>query len=146
MKTFWGRLEDVLKTSFQDVLKTFWKRLQSVLARCLEDVLKTFLQDVLKTFWQNALNTSSKRLEKVLKMSWRRMTKTDIFVLMKTFSRYLQGIFWRRMTRWIYWFWSKRLQDIFKMFSEDEDEKFLTDQDECLLSYITHHTLWVFAV
>ena len=44
-------LENVLKISFEDVLKTSWKR--------LEDVLKTSLQDVLKTSW--------KRLEDVLK-------------------------------------------------------------------------------
>ena len=37
-KTFWRRLEDVLKTCLEDVLKT-----------CLEDVLKTYLEDVFKT-------------------------------------------------------------------------------------------------
>ena len=62
MKTFWRRLEDVLKMS--------WRR--------LEDVLKTFLQDILKT--------SSKRLEDVF---WRRMTKVNIFVLFKTSCRRL---------------------------------------------------------
>ena len=49
------RLENVLKTSLQDVLKTSW--------RWLEDVF----QDVLKMFWR--------RLQNVLKMSWRRFCK-----------------------------------------------------------------------
>ena len=43
-KTSWKGLEDVFKTSLQDVFKTFWRR--------LEDVFKTFLQDVLKKFWK----------------------------------------------------------------------------------------------
>ena len=49
------RLENVLKTSLQDVLKMSSKSLEDVLKtswRCLEDLLKTFLQDVLKTFWR----------------------------------------------------------------------------------------------
>ena len=37
----WRRLEDVLKTCIEDVLKV-----------CLEDVLKTCLEDVLKTLWR----------------------------------------------------------------------------------------------
>ena len=70
------RLENVLKTSLQDVYKTPW--------RGLEDVLKT-----LKTSWicmarTNILvltKTSWRCLEGVF---WRRMIKTNIFVLIKT--------------------------------------------------------------
>ena len=53
MKTSWRRLEDVLSTFLQDVLKTFWRRLEDALARLLENVLKMSwkrLKDVLKTF------------------------------------------------------------------------------------------------
>ena len=49
------RLENVLKTSLQDILKMPSKSLEDVFKtswRCLEDFLKTFLQDVLKMFWR----------------------------------------------------------------------------------------------
>ena len=49
------RLENVLKTSLQDILKIPSKSLEDVFKtswRCLEDFLKTFLQDVLKMFWR----------------------------------------------------------------------------------------------
>ena len=97
----------VLKTSWkclEEVLKTPWKRFWKMSWRCL----KTFLQDVLKA--------SSKRLENVLKtydqdeyigldqedwgrledVFWRRMTKVNIFVLIKISWRRLKDVFWRR--------------------------------------------------
>ena len=97
-KTFWRRLEDVLKTS--------WRR--------LEDVLKTFLQDVLKTSWRRMamtnilvlIKTSWRRVEDVF---WRRMAKTNIFVLMKTSWKRLGDVFRRRRRKTS----SKRLQDAF---------------------------------
>ena len=54
LKTFWGRLEDVLKTCLEDVLKT-----------SLEDVLNTYLEDVCKMSWRQTkcflkLSVSSK--------------------------------------------------------------------------------------
>ena len=59
------RLQKILKTSLQDLLKTSW--------RCIEDiftaVLKTFwrrVEDFLKTFLQDVLNTYSKCLEDIL--------------------------------------------------------------------------------
>ena len=89
------RLENVLKISFQDVLKTSW--------RCLEDVF-------------------ARRLENVLKTSWRRMAKTNILVLTKTssedvrlrrtyssWSRRLEDVFWRRRRKTP----SRRLQEVF---------------------------------
>ena len=98
------RLESVLKTSLQDVLKTSSKRLESVLKmpwRRLEDVLKTpwkmswrcfcktswrcaSLQDVLKTSWkrlEDVLKTYDQDEyiglnQDILKTSWRRLLKT----------------------------------------------------------------------
>ena len=53
------RLQDVFKTSCQDVFKTFSKRLQDVFenvfktsSRRLQDVLQRYLQDVFKTYHQ----------------------------------------------------------------------------------------------
>ena len=100
------RLENVLNISLQDVLKTPSKG--------LEDVLETFLQDVLKTSW--------KRLEDVLKtygqdkyiglvqdVFWRRMSKVNIFFLIKTPWRHLEDVFWRRRRKTS----SRRLQEVF---------------------------------
>ena len=85
-------LENVFKTSLQDVLKISWRRIQNVLKtswRYLEEVFARRLEDVLKTSWQD-----------VLKTSWtRRMTKTNILVLAKTSWKRLKDVFWRRMTK-----------------------------------------------
>ena len=87
--TPWRRFETVLKKFFQDVLKTFWSCLEDVLARRLQDVLKTFLQEVLKTSWKYLEDVLARRLENVLKTPWRCMTKTNILVLIKTSWRHL---------------------------------------------------------
>ena len=50
-ETSWRRFEDVLKMSWQDVLKMSWRR----------------LEDVLKTSWRSYGKTSWRRLEDVLK-------------------------------------------------------------------------------
>ena len=103
-------LENVFKTSLQDVLKISWRRIQNVLktswsyleevfARRLEDVLKTSLQDVLKISWR--------RIQNVLKRSWR--------YLEEVFARRLEDVWPRR----IYWSWPRRLEDVLKMSSED---------------------------
>ena len=52
--------------------------------RRLEDVFKTFLQDVLKTSWRD--------FKDVLKTSWKRMTRTSVLVL-------IQDVFWRRVSK-----------------------------------------------
>ena len=114
------RLESVLKTPLQDVLKMSWRHLEDFFKTCrrrLEDVLKTFLQDVLKTSWRRFEDILARLLEDVLKTSWRRMNKTNILVLIKTSSRRLEDVFWRRMsignmfvlikTSW------RRLEDVF---------------------------------
>ena len=103
-KTSWRHLEDVLKTFLQDVLKTFWRRFEDTLKtfwRRLQEVLERLLEDVLKMYW--------KRLKNILKthgqgkytgldqdVFWRRMTKENIFFLIKTSWRHLEVVFWRR--------------------------------------------------
>ena len=94
-KTSLRRLEDVLKTFLQDFLKTSSKCLEDVMARRLEYVLKTSwkrLEDVLKTYGQDEYIGLDQDV------FWRRMTKVNIFVLIKTSWRGLQDVFWRR--RW----------------------------------------------
>ena len=119
-------LEDVLKTSLQDVLKT-----------SLQDVLKTFskcLEDVLKTFWSRLGKTSSRRMTKTKYWSWprrrrrlwRRVTKANIFVLIKTSWKHLLKTKTREETS---------LQDVFKTFSRR------LHQDECLLGILINQVL-----
>ena len=71
------RLENVLKTSFQEALKMPWRRLKNVCKIswiCLEDVLKTFLDDnIFKTSWRCYEDVFARHLEDVLKASWRRL-------------------------------------------------------------------------
>ena len=75
----------------------------------LENVLKTSLEDVLKMSWRRFCKTSWRRLGNVLKTSWRLMAKTNILVLIKTSSRRLQDVFWRRRQKTS----SRSLQDVF---------------------------------
>ena len=99
-------LQNILKASlrmswkrlcrpFGDVFKTSWRRLGKTSWRRLENVLKTSwrrLEDV----WPRGIYWSwSRRLEDVF---WRRMTKANIFVLIKMSWRRLEDVFWRR--RW----------------------------------------------
>ena len=73
------RLEKVLKTPLQDVLKTFWRR--------LEDVLKTFTEDE----WLRRIYSSWwRRLEDVC---WRRRRKTS--------SSRLQDVFIKTNVWWV---------------------------------------------
>ena len=58
-KTFWRRLEDLLKMPSRCLgrrklvmLKTSSRCLEDVLKTCLEDLLKTYLEDVFKTSWK----------------------------------------------------------------------------------------------
>ena len=86
VKTYWRRLEDVLKTS--------WRRLQCnifCLIRCLENLLKTSCEEILKTYWRRLedvfgrriANTSWRCLEDVLEdeklLRWRRLGKQEMF-------------------------------------------------------------------
>ena len=87
-------------------------RLENILNTSFKEVWKMFLQDVLKTSWQDVLKMSWRGLENVLNKSWRRISKTNIWVLID------QDVFntsWRRLEdvwlRRIYSSWSRRLQD-----------------------------------
>ena len=135
-------LENVFKTSLQDVLKISWRRIQNVLKtswRYLEEVFARRLEDVLKTSLQDVLKISWRRIQNVLKRSWR--------YLEEVFARRLEDV-WPRRIYWswprrledvlkmssedvwlwrIYSSWSRRLEDVLKKFSEDEDERRLQD-------------------
>ena len=130
---FARRFEDVLKTSwrgFQNVLKTSWRCLAEVFARCLEDVLKTSwrcLEDILKMSWRLLEDIFVRRLEDVWPrwiywswsrrpqdVFWRRMSKANIFVLIKTS--------WIRLLQ-------MKTKDVFKTSSVR------LHQDECLLGW-----------
>ena len=160
------RLEKVLKTSLQGVLKMSWRcledvfvrRLENVLERRLEDVLKTFLQDVLRMSWRRLEDVFARRLEDVLKMSWKRLDD-----VLKTYDQdeYIgldQDVFKLSSEdaciRWTYSSWSRCLlktktKNVFKPSS-----KRLHHQDECLLGcslvtemlgiikYVTLYILW----
>ena len=106
------RLENMLKTSLQDVLKMYWRR--------LEHVLKKILQGILKTFWW--------RLEDVLKTSWRCLED-----VLKTYGQDehigLDQDVW--LVR-IYSSWSKCLEDVFWRRKRKTSSRRL-HQDKCLL-------------
>ena len=122
LKTFWRYLQNVLKMSWkrlgkkfwrrpEDLLKTFWHVLKTSWRGC-ENVLKISwkrLEDVLAQRFLRRLEESWKRLEDALKtygqnenigpdqdVSWRRITKANIFVLIKTSWNGLEDVFWRR--------------------------------------------------
>ena len=105
-------LESVLKTSLQDVLKVSWRCLEDAFAKRLKDILKISWKRLSNKSWrclEGLLKTSWRHLENALKMSWRHMTKTNILVLIKTFWRSLEDVFWS-------WRWktsSRLLQNVF---------------------------------
>ena len=104
------RLENVLKTSLQGVLKMSWRR--------LEGVLNAFFQDILKASWQEVLKMSWRHLEGVFKTSWRRLEEV-----------------W---PKWKYWSWPRRLEDALKTSSEEVSLRRIYSswsrrQDKCLL-------------
>ena len=105
----WRRLEDVLKTFLQDVLKTSWKRLEDVLKTYSQDEYIGLDQDVLKTSSEDVklrrtYSSWSRRLEDVF---WRRKAKANIFVLIKTSSEdedetRLQDVFIKTNVCWVF--------------------------------------------
>ena len=101
LETFWKRLKDILETCYQEQINSMI-RLENVLKTSLQVVLKISsrrLQNVLKTSWRRFCKTSWRRFEDVLKMSWRNMTETTILVLTKMSSGRYEEVFWRRMKR-----------------------------------------------
>ena len=130
MKTSWRCLEDIFARRFEDVSKTPWKRLSKTFWRCLEDVLKTSwrcLKDVLARF---LFKMSWRHLEDVFKKSGRRMTKTNILVLIKTSS---EDVWVRR----IYSSW-RCLEDVFWRQRQKTSSRRL-HQDDCLLGINCFH-------
>ena len=109
------RLRNVLNTSRRHVNKNsfnFIIRLEEIFARRLEDVFKMSgrrLEDFLKIFLQD-----------FLKKPWRRIAKTNILVLTKTSTEEVR-------LRRTYSSSSKRLEDVLKASSENEDERRLQD-------------------
>ena len=93
------RLQDIFKTSCQDVFRTFWRRLQDVFktsSRNFQDVFKTssgHLQDVFKTFWR--------RLQDV----WKTYHQVKLFLLTRfqdvfeIYSKRFWDILQRRLSR-----------------------------------------------
>ena len=67
----------------------------------------TYVYIVFAVYLKNGLNMSWRYTEYVfargheddLKRSWRRVTKTNIFVLIKTWWKSLEDVFWRRITK-----------------------------------------------
>ena len=112
----------VLKTSWRYFCKKSWRCLGDDLNMSSEDVLNTFLQDVFKTFWRRLKDVFARRLENVLKTSWKRLEdvlKTygkDKYIDLDQTSKDVW--LWR-----IYLSWSRRLEDVLKASSEDEDER-----------------------
>ena len=90
LKMSWRSPEDV----FQDVLKTFWRRVQNVLKtsrRCLEDVPARRLKDVLKTSWRRIVKTNILVLTK---------TSSEDVSLRRTYSSWSRRLEERRKTSW----------------------------------------------
>ena len=101
---------DVLKTSWQDILKMSWRRLEDVFKTsrgCHQDVFARRLEDVLNTSWRCLGKTSWRCLEDVSKTSWKRLED-----VLKAYGqdKYI-GLD----------------QDVLKTYFEDEDEKRLQD-------------------
>ena len=90
LKTSWRRLQHAFARRLQDVLKMSWGCFEDVFARRLEDVLARHLEDVQP---RQICCSWPRRLGDVF---WRRMTKANIFVLIKTSWRCLEDVFWRR--------------------------------------------------
>ena len=110
-KMSWRHLCKMSWRRFQNVLKTSWKRFEAVLARRLQDV------------WPRRIYWSWPRRRRRL---WRRVTKANIFVLIKTSWKHLLKTKTREETS---------LQDVFKTFSRR------LHQDECLLGILINQVL-----
>ena len=118
------RLQNILKASLQDVLKMSWRRF----CRRLEVVLTMSWRRFCKTSWRRLSKTS---WQDVLKTSWRHLEDVWPKWIYWSWSRHLEDVLktssegeWLRR---IYSSWSRRLQDVFKTSPEDEDERRLQD-------------------
>ena len=111
------RLENLLKTSLEDLLKMSWKLLEDV----LQTILTERLENVLQMSWRCSCKKSWRRLGKVWrhlgKISWRRLED-----VLKTYDQdeyigleqdVLKMSFEDVWLRWIYSSWSRGFKDIF---------------------------------
>ena len=94
------RLQDVFKTSCQDVFKTFSRRLQDVWQKGLQDIFKTSSRR-----FEDVFKTSSRRLEKhlqdIFKTSSRRIIKLNCsceHVFEKHSTGFRDALFQRRLS------------------------------------------------
>ena len=121
------RLENVLKMS----------------SKCLEDVLAWRLEDAFKMFWRRLGKASWRRLENVLKTSWRRLEDIWPRRVYRSWSRCLQDIFWRRMSKANIFVLMKtswrRFEDVFWRRRQKTSSRRL-HQDKCLLGIFRNST------
>ena len=101
-KTSWRYLEDAFKTyskRLQDVLKMPWRSFWKTPWRHLEESWRR-LGNVWKTSWRRLERVWPRwiywSLSRRLRTFWGRITKANIFVLIKTSWRRLEEIFWRQ--------------------------------------------------
>ena len=93
----------------------------------------------MKTFWRCLEDVFARDFEDVLKASWRRVEDVLLIRIYWSWSRRLEDVFWRWMSKGNVFVWSKRLEDVLKTSSENEDERCL-HQDKCLLvCYFNFH-------
>ena len=71
-------------------------------------------------------------LKAFLKIYWRRLE--DVWQYIRLEKDVLKASSEDAWLRRIYLSWSRRLEDVLKMYSEDEHERYF-HQDECLLGY-----------
>ena len=121
-KGFAVRLRNVLNLSWRRVNKnslTWWY------------ILKRSWRHLCKTSWrcyEDVLNTSSKRFEDIFEDSLEIVLKTndqdEYIVLDQDVLKTPSEDVWLGR---VYSFWSRRLEDVLKTSSEDEDERYLQD-------------------
>ena len=111
-------VDNLLAAGFKNILNTSWRRLEIMLPRIvyLENVLKTSLQDVFYIPWR-CLQDSWWSLEDDWKTSWRRLKDVWPRRIYWSWSKHLEGVLktssedvWVRR---IYLSWSRRLEDVF---------------------------------
>ena len=114
-------------------------RLQNILKASLQDVLKMSWRRFCKTSWRCLEDVFARRLEDVLKTSWRRLEDVWPRRIYWFWPRRLEDVFWRRKAKanifvLIKTSW-RRLQDVFWRWRRKTSSRRL-HQDECLLGII----------
>ena len=120
------RLENILKAFLQNVLKMSWRRLEDVLKmswRPLQNVLATSRKCHKDVFARRLQGKTKTNILVLIKASWRRMSKENIFVLMKTSSededeRRLEDVFIMTNACWALGSHKKHLWVIYEDWSK----------------------------